>query len=378
MVFIPEELLRIARICYQCGECTGSCPLRRVSMFNPRDILYELATRGIDDDIMRWRWQCLICENCYNVCPQGVDFPSLIMELRSNEHEPVSEDLVAHRVLSQIAYFMTRFDKGVPVDFKGETDDNSEYGYFPGCLDYLDLFMDVGVNFHEIGDYALMLLNRIGIKPKLLDLKCCGHDVLFQGNLKVFQQLVSYNERKIKELGIKKLIVSCAEGYLMFRRYYKLEGVEVIHIAELLSERLHFPDAERVHNHAIKVAYHDPCALKRYKLYEEPRKAIKNSGAKLVELAHTRDSALCCGVSGMMNCNDTAKALRVLRLAEAEAKDVDILITTCPKCLSHFNCLKQEQEQGSESNYKFEIMDLVVFLGRLARQELTEADKNRR
>ena len=166
----------------------------------------------------------------------------------------------------------------------------------------------------------------------------------------------------------------------MFRRYYKLEGVEVIHIAELLSERLHFPDAERVHNHAIKVAYHDPCALKRYKLYEEPRKAIKNSGAKLVELAHTRDSALCCGVSGMMNCNDTAKALRVLRLAEAEAKDVDILITTCPKCLSHFNCLKQEQEQeqGSESNYKFEIMDLVVFLGRLARQELTEADKNRR
>ena len=162
----------------------------------------------------------------------------------------------------------------------------------------------------------------------------------------------------------------------MFRRYYKLEGVEVIHIAELLSERLHFPDPERVHNHAIKVAYQDPCALKRYKLYEEPRKAIKNSGANLVELAHTRDSSLCCGVSGMMNCNDTTKALRVLRLAEAEAKDVDILITTCPKCLSHFNCLKQEQ--GSESNYKFEIMDLVVFLGRLARRELTEADKNRR
>jgi len=63
--------------------------------------------------------------------------------------------------------------------------------------------------------------------------------------------------------------------------------------------------------------------------------------------------------------------LRVLRLAEAEAKDVDILITTCPKCLSHFNCLKHEQ--GAESNYKFEIMDLVVFLGRLAMRELTGA-----
>jgi len=105
MELIPDELLRIARICYQCGECTGSCPLRRVSKFNPRDILYELATWGIDED-MHWRWQCLICENCYNVCPQGLDLPSLIMELRAKE--PVSEDLVPHRVLSEIAYFMTR------------------------------------------------------------------------------------------------------------------------------------------------------------------------------------------------------------------------------------------------------------------------------
>lgn len=60
----------------------------------------------------------------------------------------------------------------------------------------LDLFMDVGVNYHEIGDYAVKLLNEIGIKPRIVSLKCCGHDVLYQGNYKIFGQLASYNTEK--------------------------------------------------------------------------------------------------------------------------------------------------------------------------------------
>ncbi len=351
---MKEELLQAAGICYQCGECTGACPLRRVSGFNPREIIQELAT----DKGSNAGWQCLLCENCYFVCPQGVDIPSLILHLRA----PAREDIVAHRVLSQIAYFMARSDKGVPVDFSGEVDEDSDYGYFPGCLGYLDLFMDVGVNFREIGDYALLLLNKMKLKPRLVSLKCCGHDVLFQGNFELFQQLASYNERKIRELGIKKLIVSCAEGYSSFKRYYKLGGVEVIHIAELLSEGL----PEFKHAHDLRVAYHDPCAFKRVGLYDAPREAIKKSGVTLVELAHSRSNALCCGISGMMNCNDRSKALRAFRLQEAEEKDVDVLVTTCPKCLLHFNCLKHEQTH----EYKFEIMDLVVFLGRLVENKI--------
>ncbi len=352
---MKEELLQIARICYQCGECTGACPLRRVSRFNPREIIHELAT----DKGSGAGWECLLCENCYFVCPQGVDIPSLILDLRGNN--PAREDIIAHSVLSRIAYFMARSDKGVPVDFCGETDEDSDYGYFPGCLGYLDLFMDVGVNFHEIGDYALLLLNKMNLKPRLVSLKCCGHDVLFQGNSELFQQFASYNERKIRELGIKKLIVSCAECYSTFKRYYKLGGVEVIHIAELLSEGL--PESKHAQ---LRVAYHDPCAFKRVQLYDAPRDALKKSGITLVELAHSRSNALCCGISGMMNCNDRSKALRAFRLDEAKARDIDVLITTCPKCLLHFNCLKHEHTH----EYKFEIMDLVVFLGRLAEGRL--------
>lgn len=362
-----EEVLRVSRFCYQCGECTAACPLRRVSKFNPRSILYNINADIADNKDNNGLWDCLICENCSIICPQGVDLPSLVLDLR--REEKVNTDILAHRVYSEIASFMTCFDKGVPVEFKGETAEDSEYAYFPGCLDYLDLFMDVGVNFHEIGDYAVMLLNKIGIKPRIVSLKCCGHDVLFQGNHAVFEQLATYNTKKLKELGIKKLIVSCAEGFLTFNRYYDLEGIEVIHISQLLSERM-IAAGERARD--ITVTYHDPCALKVFPLYEAPRDAIKKSGARYIELRHYKDNSLCCGISGMMNCNDMSKALRTFRLAEVKASGADLLVTTCPKCLAHLNCLKHEKEkererEGNEAEreYKFEIVDLVVFLGRL-------------
>ncbi len=366
-----EEMLKVSRVCYQCGECTGACPMRRVSKFSPRSFVYNLLAASDSDKEEpvsfntgeQSQWNCLICDNCYIICPQDVDFPALILNLRIEGEEgpkaKAKEDILAHRIFSEIATFMTHFDKGVPTDFKGETDEESEYGYFPGCLDYLDLFMDVGVNYHEIGDYAVKLLNEIGIKPRIISLKCCGHDVLYQGNYNIFEQLAAYNTEKIKKLGIKKLVVSCAEGFLTFKKYYKLVGVEVIHISQLLSEQMEFADAEKARNRAITVTYHDPCAMKRFQLYDAPRDAIKKSGVKYVELTHSKDNALCCGVSGMMNCNDMSKALRAFRLGEVKERKVDVLITTCPKCLSHLSCLKHESE------YNFEIADLAVFLGRL-------------
>jgi len=73
-------------------------------------------------------------------------------------------------------------------------------------------------------------------------------------------------------------------------------------------------------------------------------------------------------------------------LSEVREVKADVLVTTCVKCLSHFNCLKREQERlqqkqgqaaeeevrssGGSSEYEFEICDLAVFLGRL----LTDSD----
>ncbi|MCX9010867.1 MAG: (Fe-S)-binding protein [Candidatus Methanoperedens sp.] len=111
------------------------------------------------------------------------------------------------------------------------------------------------------------------------------------------------------------------------------------------------------------MTYHDPCRLGRHMgVYDAPRKALTANGAVLEEMEHSKDRALCCGVSSFMNCNEQTKALRITRMDEASATGAKTLITTCPKCLAHFNCLKNEKD--AIKNYNFDIVDLTVFLAR--------------
>ena len=94
--------------------------------------------------------------------------------------------------------------------------------------------------------------------------------------------------------------------------------------------------------------------------YDAPRNALTGAGAQVSEMQHNKGQSWCCGVSSMMNCDDKSKALRKARLDEAKATGAKVLITTCPKCLAHLTCMKDEQE--SIEQYDYDIKDLTVFL----------------
>ena len=350
----------LVRLCYQCGVCVAACPVRKVKNLSPRSIIYGVLTASPGEKLERCgAWDCLLCNECLEACPQSVDFPSFVLSLR--EDAGMRKEVLAHRgIFTEIAELMALLDNGIAMSFAGETSNfgEGEYGYFPGCLDFFDLFMDVDANFHEIGDASIKLLNAAGIKPQLLSLKCCGHDVLYQGNKELFETLKAFNAQKIKESGVKKLVVSCAECLHTFKKYYELD-VEVLHISEVLSDALK-SGALELRSAGRIVTYHDPCSLGRHLgIYDAPREVLRMCGVKLVEMEHSRERAQCCGVSGMMNCNDFAKALRLLRLEEAEATGAEVLVTTCPKCVAHLNCLRREMPE------KIKTLDLTVFLGRL-------------
>jgi Fe-S oxidoreductase len=59
------------------------------------------------------------------------------------------------------------------------------------------------------------------------------------------------------------------------------------------------------------VTYHDPCRLGRQMgIYEEPRELINAvEGVEIVEMEHSGEDAMCCGVSSMMSCNENARSL---------------------------------------------------------------------
>ena len=80
---------------------------------------------------------------------------------------------------------------------------------------------------------------------------------------------------------------------------------------------------------------------------------------------------MCCGVSSMMSCNENARALRVARMEEIKSTGADTMLTSCPKCVSHFECLKFEGDE----RHDIEILDVVSFLARQvnAKKALSEA-----
>src|SRR3972149_5340898 len=163
----------------------------------------------------------------------------------------------------------------------------AEVAYYPGCVDYYDVEMQFSHMNYGDTNHGIIFASSIkppragGREPMILDrsfMKCCGHDQLWQGKVDVFRKMRDYNTKIIKMIGVKTLVTSCAEGYRTLRLDYKLDGVRVVHITQILYERgLRLPpsgDGKR-----IRVAYQDPCRSCRQMavdpVYEEPRELIR-------------------------------------------------------------------------------------------------------
>ncbi|MFX0036091.1 MAG: heterodisulfide reductase-related iron-sulfur binding cluster [Candidatus Hermodarchaeota archaeon] len=227
-------------------------------------------------------------------------------------------------------------------------------------------------NYLEIPKSVIGLLNQNDINPVVLaDEKCCGHDLLWQGDYENFKKLAKYNVRLFKEAGVKTLVFSCAEGYYTWKHEYKnvFEGndefvFEVYHITEYilkekLLENLTFPGFDK-----IKVTYHDPCRLGRMSnVFDAPREVLKLiPSVELIEMEDNSQDADCCGVSAYISCSEDSKLLQEKKIKQAIDTGAEYLITACPKCIAHLNCYVNEHK---ELKNKIQIIDLVSFLGKL-------------
>ena len=88
-----------------------------------------------------------------------------------------------------------------------------------------------------------------------------------------------------------------------------------------------------------KYVYHDPCELGRGSgIYEQPRNVLLRAGT-LVEAAKNRKESICCGGSvGSLSLGfDKRKALTENALNNLTAASPDIIVTSCPLCLSTFS-----------------------------------------
>ncbi|MGQ9665042.1 MAG: (Fe-S)-binding protein [bacterium] len=362
-----------ALLCLECGKCTSVCPVSRFNRgYSPR-ILLNRALRGLNSDLLKDKniWSCLTCKLCDETCPAGINYIDLTQGIRFEAQKLGEDALCSHggavqslmRIISASELNPKRMEW---LDRNLKVGENGDTLYFVGCAPFFDvLFSDLGVIPTATANAAIKILNHLGLAPILLkDERCCGHDLLWQGDFDNFKKLAELNIKMIKDSGIKKIIFSCPECYRTFKidyaKYFDF-NIEMYHISELIAQaiadkKIIFKDTERV------VTYQDPCRLGRHLgIYKEPRVVISAiPKIKLNEMRRTRNRAICCGVSAWMNCSNYSKRVQRTRLKEAKETGAELFILACSKCEIHFNCAMKEVPEAQRSEeIKIETKNLV-------------------
>jgi len=102
-----EELQSICGVnvyaCYQCGNCTASCPAAEFMDLPPHQVI-RLTQLGFIDEILAVNtpWICAACITCTVKCPRGVDIAKVMEGLRQIILRSGVERLNIHQIQQEI------------------------------------------------------------------------------------------------------------------------------------------------------------------------------------------------------------------------------------------------------------------------------------
>lgn len=70
--------------CYQCGTCSGSCPVLAEMDYGPRQIMHMLRM-GQEEEVLSCPdiWYCVSCYSCASRCPRDIEVADVMAALRS-------------------------------------------------------------------------------------------------------------------------------------------------------------------------------------------------------------------------------------------------------------------------------------------------------
>lgn len=357
-----KDIVRKTRAwaCYDCGKCTGVCPVSRAGgEYSPRRHVLA-ANHGDREGLERddSLGSCLTCGLCDLRCPVQVDYTDLVRMLREHSHRPGTELECPHGgALQSTMRMMAR--GGVKQNRLGWVTDglktDHEKGrvfYWSGCAVYYDAFFPkLELKVVEGNRAAVRLLNYLHFTPVVSpDERCCGHDLLWNGNREDFERLARHNVALVAASEAEILVTSCAECLrtwkLDYAPFFGGKPPRMVHITEFVAE--HASELEFEEKEKRKVAYQDPCRLGRHLgVYDPPRDVLGAvPGVELVEMRRSRHAAICCAGGTWSNCDRFAKKIQVDRLREARATGAEVLATACPKCQIHFACAMKDPNLG--------------------------------
>jgi len=138
-------------------------------------------------------------------------------------------------------------------------------------------------------------------------------------------------------------------------------GFEVLHASEYLA-RLIEEGRIKLGQVDMTVTYHDPCDLGRKSgVFDAPRFIMESiPGVTLVEMANSRENALCCGGGGdiAMAEADVSEAIAERRLAQAVATEAKAIVSACQQCK------RTLQQAATKTKTRIRVLDVAELVWR--------------
>ncbi|MFH1650656.1 MAG: FAD-binding and (Fe-S)-binding domain-containing protein [Chloroflexota bacterium] len=371
---IPADIAWYAYGCSQCGYCIGECDQfygRGWESQSPRGKWYWLreymeGREDWDQEVVDTFIACTTCELCNLRCSASLPIEPSWMKLRGQLIQedkkmtfPPFEMMAAALRKEGDIWAAYRKDRAVwfPEDLKEKHSEGNgaKIAYFAGCTaSHVE---------HDIAMATVRLLDAAGVDFTYLGEKdnCCGTPMLVAGKWDVFSDTIKENIRNMQEAGVETVVSSCPACDMMWRHTYprwaKKLGIpydiEAKHYSEILSEKIKagefaFPNGRE----KTKVTLHDSCHIARVSsVYDAPRELIKAiPGVELVEMAHNREAAHCCGsVLTLIKDPPVAAEIGKARMDEAMATGAEKLLALCPCCEFQFRVTAEKKQLPIET-----------------------------
>ncbi len=342
-----DRVKELADKCIECGMCRGCCPLLTEMAESPG----KAAARGAT---AHEAFSCALCGCCEAVCPVGLSPKEMFAAGRRSAVTTGEFAVDEYRYLfpDRKDNLMNVYREFAGVDYdaiavKGE----AERCFFPGCtlMTYApELTREV---FSRLKDGC-------GCGGMFTD--CCGRPLADLGMTQRADDAAGKLVAKFREHKVRELIVACSGCYYALRPLIAGTGIVLRTAYEVLD--LPTPAAE-----AGKICtVHDSCPDRFEGIFgRQVRELLAKSGFPTVEMAHGRESTICCGSGGMISNfrPDYTDELIKRRLSEVRASGADILVSYCASCTAKFAAV-----EGLRADHA-----LSLLLGR--RDDFTAAKK---
>lgn len=319
--------------CTQCGDCFTKCPVMQLSLPEAKQEIRKLIDGEKTSHVLR---ECTTCLSCNIYCPEKADPYELILTRWFERYKEkglgkTMKLLSPNHPQNLWAALWKKFPEDERKTIQAWSNPKKSDlimlgGTMTSFVPYITHSKLLeGFTFAGTGDFwtSGALFYQLGLL-----------DVVEHAGKRVKKQL--------EKLGAKKIILFNEHEYIMLKktlpeRFGISFNFQLQCLEEWLLDRIENGDIKLKSKVDMKVTLHDSCWSKAIgpKFFDTTRKLIKATGAKLVELQHSRENSLCCGFGAgasrysMLDIIDYSRN----KFKEAERSGADVLVVHCSGCL---------------------------------------------